>query len=102
MFCRIFASDMATIKLRNTTSGYAKVGQLVRISPTNPSAFQYVTDLTKLDVIGTIANAGSPGSLCTINLFNEVGTANLGNVVFNPTAPANPTIGMTWIEISQT
>jgi hypothetical protein len=93
---------MGTIKLRNITSGYAKVGQLVRINPTNPSAFQYVTDLTKLDVIGTVANAGSPGSMCTINLLNEMGTLGGSNVVFSPTAPVSPTAGMTWIEISQT
>ena len=66
---------MATVKLKNITSGYAKVGQLVRISPTNPNAFQYVTDLTKCDIIGTIATAGSPGSMCTINLINE-GSSN--------------------------
>jgi hypothetical protein len=91
-----------TIKLRNITSGYAKVGQLVRISPTNPSAFQYVTDLTKLDVIGTIAQAGTPGSLCTINLINEGVSTAQSNIVISSTAPVNPTVGMIWIESSQT
>jgi translation elongation factor EF-1alpha len=92
---------MATVKLKNITSGYAKVGQLVRIDPKNPSAFQYVTDLTKLDVIGTVAQAAMPGQMCTINLINE-GVTGSGNIVISPTAPVSPTIGMTWIEISQT
>lgn len=62
---------MATIKLKNTTNAFAKLGSLVRIDPKNANAFQYVTDLTKLDVIGTVAQSGGPGSLCTINLINE-------------------------------
>jgi hypothetical protein len=89
---------MATIKLKNITSGYAKVGQLVRISPTNPNAFQYVTDLTKLDVIGTVANAGSPGSMCTINLMNE-GSGGTG-ITISATAPTNPKAGDLWIDTS--
>jgi hypothetical protein len=77
-----YLCTMATIKLRNATNSMAKLGTLVRVNPKNPSAFQYVTDLTKLDVIGTVANAGYPGSLCTINLINEGSGSGSGNSYF--------------------
>ena len=63
---------MATIKLRNITSSMAKKGALVRVHPTNKNAFQYVTDLTKLDFIGTIAKTTPPGGMCTISGFNMI------------------------------
>jgi hypothetical protein len=88
---------MSTIKLRNITSSYAKVGQLVRISPTNPSGFQYVTDLTKLDVIGTVVDPVSPGAMCTINLINE-GTGN--GIIISSTPPLHPKAGDLWIDTS--
>ena len=63
---------MATARLRNITNGMAKPGALVRVNPEDPRTFQYVTDLTKLDVIGTIVDTASPGGMCTINLLNTV------------------------------
>jgi hypothetical protein len=92
---------VATIRLKNITSGIAKVGALVRVHPTNKNAFEYVTDLTKLDVVGTIAQSGSPGSLCTVNLLNEgLTTTTPPNVIISPTPPTAPKIGMIWIQTS--
>jgi hypothetical protein len=99
---------MATVKLKNITSGMAKVGALVKVHPTDKSAFQYITDLSTLSVIGTIAQTASPGALCTINLINE-GSGTVvpvnpyeGHLIVSPFPPAAPKVNDIWIEITST
>ena len=86
---------MATIKLKNLTTGMSKVGALVKVHPTNKSAFEYITDISTLSVIGTVANSVSPGGMATINLINHQEPSRL---TIGDTPPATPKDGDLWID----
>jgi hypothetical protein len=88
---------MATIKLKNLTTGMSKIGALVKVHPTNKAAFEYITDISTLSVIGTVANSVSPGSMATINLINNQEPSRL---TISNTPPATPKDGDLWIDSS--
>jgi hypothetical protein len=88
---------MATVKLRNITTGMSKIGALVKVSSTNKAAFEYITDISTLSVIGTVANSVSPGSMATINLINNQEPSRL---TISSTPPATPKDGDLWIDTS--
>jgi hypothetical protein len=99
---------MATVKLRNITTGMSKIGALVKVSSTNKAAFEYITDISTLSVIGTIANSVSPGGMATVNLINE-GSAPVtpvnpleGHIIVSTSPPTSPKVNEIWIDSTQT
>jgi hypothetical protein len=99
---------MATIKLKNLTTGMSKIGALVKVHHTNKAAFEYITDLSTLSVIGTIANSVSPGGMATINLINEGNTPVTpvnpleGHIIISTSCPTAPKGNEIWIDSTQT
>jgi hypothetical protein len=113
---------MSQIRLKNCTGGISKIGELVKINPKNPKGFVYVKDLMGLPVVGVVAQSVPNGNSCLITLLGGGGISDPSwstitgtpttlagygitdsmPMIISPTQPTNPTIGMIWINSSET